>query len=106
MDIAVSSKTMRRRGETNETAVRESAQLTLGKLMGRAWEAHILYGSSTEEQRSRRVVFDETLRAEALLIFCFVAPRSQITADMLPRRSAHKTKITLSGGVHSFSTGC
>ena len=85
MDIAVSSKTMRRRGETKE---------------------NILYGSSTEEQRSRRVVFDETLRAEALLVLCFVAPRLQITADMLPRRSAHKTKISLSGDIHSFLTGC
>ena len=85
MDFAVSSKTMRRRGETME---------------------NILYGSSTEEQRSRRVVFDETLRAEALLVLGFVAPRSQIPADMLRRRSAHKTKISLSGGVHSFLTGC
>ena len=85
MDIAVSSKTMRRRGETKE---------------------NILYGSSTEEQRSRRVVFDETLRAEALLVLGFVASRSQITVDMLPRRSAPKTKISLSGDVHNFLTGC
>jgi hypothetical protein len=27
-------------------------------------------------------------------------------ADMLPRRFAHKAKNPLSGGVHSFSTGC
>ena len=67
---------------------------------------NILYGSSTEEQRSRRVVFDETLRAEALLVLSFVAPRSQIAADMLPRRFAHKIKISLSGDLHSFLTGC
>ena len=81
MDTAVSSKTGRRRGVTRE---------------------NILYGYLTEEQRSRRPVFDETLRAEALLPLFFVAPRSQILADMLPRRSAHKTKISLSGGIQSF----
>ena len=85
MDIAVSSKTGRRRGATKE---------------------NILYGSSTEEQRSRRPVFDETLRAEVFLALCFVAPRSQILEDMLPRRFAHKAKNPLSGGVHSFPTGC
>jgi hypothetical protein len=56
--------------------------------------------------RNDRPVFDETLRAEVFLILCFVAPRSRIHADTLPRRSAHKTKIPLSGGVQSFSTGC
>jgi hypothetical protein len=85
MDAAVSSKTGRRQGATKE---------------------NILYGSSTEEQRSRRPVFDETLRAKVFLALCFVAPRSQIHADMLPRRFAHKTKNPLSGRVHSFLTGC
>jgi outer membrane protein, multidrug efflux system len=37
---------------------------------------------------------------------CFVAPRSQILAGMPPRRSTHKTKNPLSGGLHSFLTGC
>jgi hypothetical protein len=60
----------------------------------------------TEEQRSRRLVFDETLRAEVFLSLCFVASRSQILADMLPRRSALKAKNPFSGGVHSFLTGC
>ena len=32
--------------------MRDSAQLKSGDLTGRAWEAHILYGSSTDEQRS------------------------------------------------------
>ena len=86
--------------------MRDSAQRTLGHLTGRAWEAHIPCGSLTEEQRSRRPVFDETLRAEVFLALCFVAPRSQIHSDMLPRRSAHKSKNPLSGGVHSFLTGC
>jgi hypothetical protein len=36
------------------------------------------------------------------LDLCFVAPRSQIHADMLPRRSAHKSKNPLSDGFHSF----
>jgi hypothetical protein len=85
MDTAVSSKTGRRRGATKE---------------------NILYVSSTEEQRSRRPVFDETLRAEVFLSLYFVAPRSQILGDMLPRRSAHKAKNPLSGGVHSFLSGC
>jgi hypothetical protein len=69
-------------------------------------EGEYLYGSSTEEQRSRRLVFDETLRAEVLLSLCFVAPRSQIPVDMLPRRSALKAKHPFCGGVHSFLTGC
>jgi hypothetical protein len=85
MDTAVSSKTGRRRGATKENT---------------------LHGSSTEEQQSRRPVFDETLRAEVFLILCFVTPRSRIHEDTLPRRSAHKTKNPLSGGVQSFSTGC
>ena len=85
MDTAVSSKTGRRRGATKENT---------------------LYGSSTEEQQSRRPVFDETLRAEVFLVLRFVAPRSQIHADMFPPRSALKTKNPLSGGVHSFLMGC
>ena len=85
MDIAVSSKTGCRQGATKE---------------------NILNGSSTEEQRSRHPVFDETRGAEVLLDLCFVAPRSQIHEDMLPRRFAHKSKIPFSGNVHSFSTVC
>ena len=85
MNTAVSSKTGRRRGATKENT---------------------RYGSSTEEQRSRRLVFDETLRAEVFLSLCFVAPRSQILADMLPRRSAHKAKNPFRGGVHSLLTSC
>ena len=34
-----------------ETALRDSAQLHLGNPICRAWEAHILNGSSTDEQR-------------------------------------------------------
>jgi hypothetical protein len=85
MDTAVSSKTERRRGATKE---------------------NIPCGSSTEEQRSRRRVFDETLRAEAFLALRFVAPRSQIHSDMLTCRSALKAKNPLSGGVRNFLTGC
>ncbi len=36
------------RGATKETAVRQSAPLSLGNLTGRAWEAHTPGGSSTE----------------------------------------------------------
>jgi hypothetical protein len=85
MDITVSSKNGRRQGATKE---------------------HTLHGSSTKKQRSRRPVFDETLRAEVFLALCFVAPRSQIPADMFPRRSAHKAKNPLSGDVQSFLMGC
>ena len=81
MDIAVSSKIGRRRGATKE---------------------NILYGSLTEEQQSRRPVFDETLRAEVFLPLCFVAPRLQIHWDMRPRRLALKAKNPLSGGVQVF----
>ena len=85
MDTAVSSKTGRRLGATRE---------------------NILHGYWTEEQRRRRPVLDETLRAEALLTLVFVAPRSQILADMLPRRFATKIKIALSSSIQNFSTGC
>ena len=104
MGFAVSPKTARRQGVTKENEVRVSARLVLGKLTCRAWEAHALHGSSTEKQRSRRAVFGETLRAEALLPRFIVAPRSQIPADMLARRSANQVKISLSSMVHGFST--
>ena len=61
--------------------MRDRAHLKSGRPIGRAWEAHIPGGSSTEEQRSRRPVFDETLRAEVFLALRFVAPRSQILED-------------------------
>jgi hypothetical protein len=85
MDSAVSSKTGRRRGVTKE---------------------NILHGSLTEEQRSRRPVFDETLRAEALLSLFFVAPRFEILADISPRHFANNLKISISSSVQDFSTGC
>jgi len=49
------------RGATKETALRGSAQQFLGKLYGRAWEAHIPGGSSTEEQPSQRAFGAKTL---------------------------------------------
>ena len=55
------------RGATKESAVRDSAQRTLGKQTGRAWEAHTPCGSSTEEQRSQTTFCTKTLRAAALL---------------------------------------
>ena len=58
--------------------------------------------------RSKEVAagfFWETLRAEVVLALCFVAPRSQIQADMLTRLSAHKAKNPLSG-VQNFLTSC
>ena len=67
---------------------------------------HIFYGSATEEQRSCRAVFGETLRAEVFLACGFVAPRGQIAADMAARRSAPQAKNPLSSNVHSFLTGC
>ena len=57
MDIAVSSKMALRQGATKE---------------------HVHPGPATEEQRRRRAIFDETLRAEVLLACGFVAPRAQI----------------------------
>jgi hypothetical protein len=85
MDTAVSSKTGRRRDATKE---------------------NILYGSLTEEQQSRRLVFGETLWAGAFMALCFGVPRSQIPADMPTRRSLLKSKNLFSGNVHSFLTGC
>ena len=81
LDIAVSPRTARRRGVTKENTPR---------------------GSLTEEPRSRRAVFGETLRAEALLARFIVAPRFQIPADRRARHSANQAKISLSSNVHSF----
>jgi uncharacterized protein YqcC (DUF446 family) len=85
MDIAVSPKKARRRGVTKE---------------------HIQEGSVTEEQRSRRAFFGETLRAVALLPWVFVAPRLQILKDMLARRSATQAKMALSSNIQNFLSGC
>jgi hypothetical protein len=63
-------------------------------------------GSLTEEQRSRRAVFGETLRAETLLARFLVAPRRQTPAEMRARRSANRSKISLSSDVRGFLTGC
>ena len=57
MDIAVSPGMARRRGATKE---------------------HVLYGPVTEEQRSRRAIIGETLRAEAFLSCGLVARRVQV----------------------------
>jgi hypothetical protein len=87
MDTAVSSKTERQRARTE----------------------NILYGShhfGAKKQQNRRPVLDETLRAEVFLTLCFVASRSQIHENMLPRRFAHKAKNPLSVGIHNFLTSC
>ena len=57
MDIAVSPRMARRRGATKE---------------------HVRYGPVTEEQRSRRAILGETLRAEVFLTCGFVARRVQV----------------------------
>src|SRR5579862_5080313 len=62
------------------------------------------YGSAAEKQRNYQV-FEQTLRAEVFLVLCFVAPRSQIRAD-IPHHFAHKTKNPLTGGIPGFLTGC
>ena len=88
MDIAVSPGMARRRGATKE---------------------HVLYGPVTEEQRSRRAILGETLRAEAFLSRGFVARRPAVAGsmnDMAVPRSAPHAKPSLSSNVHNFSTGC
>ena len=61
-----------------ETAVRDSALLSLGNLTRRAWEAHTPCGSSTEEQRSQTAFCVKTLRAAGLLALAGVG--SVVTA--------------------------
>ena len=61
MDIAVSPGMARRRGATKE---------------------HVLYGLVTEEQRSRRAIIGETLRAEAFLSCGFVARRPAVAGSI------------------------
>jgi hypothetical protein len=53
----------------------------------------------TEEQRSRRPIFIATLWAARLLAGCFVAPRSQTTAGILPLRFARPAKIRGSAAI-------
>src|SRR5215472_12043564 len=60
------------RGATKETALRDSAWLDLGNPICRAWEAHTLYGSSTEEQRSQTAFSSKILRTAVLLAASFV----------------------------------
>jgi hypothetical protein len=94
MDIAVSPKTVRRRGRPQARAALLCSDLTkehstTSGACGYCADCtrgavHLFYcavsrqGSVTEEQRSRRAVFGETLRAEGLLPWVFVAPRFQI----------------------------
>jgi len=67
---------------------------------------HTRQRSGTEEQRSRRAVFGETLGAEGLLFWVIVAPCLQILKDMRARRSATQAKIPLSSIIQNFLTGC
>ena len=60
-------------GARRESAMRDSAQPKSGNLTGRAWEAHILYGSSTDEQRSS----SDKDRQPGGLFSGGVAPQSQ-----------------------------
>src|SRR5579871_5872108 len=75
-------------------------------------------GFSSDEQRSRRLTFGETRRAEVLLDLGRVAPPSQIAADMLRRRTEQqinlaasracvlpKSKTPFSGALHNFWKG-
>ena len=50
-------------------------------------------------------VFIDSL-AEVFLNLFFVAPQLQTRQGMRLRRSANKSKNPLSGGGHSFLTGC
>ena len=55
------------RGATKETAMRVSAQLILGKPTRKAWGAHTLHRSSTEEQRSQTAFRTKILWTAGLL---------------------------------------
>ena len=73
MDIAVLPKMARRQGGTKE---------------------HVRHGPVTEEQRSRRAIIGETLRAEAFLSCGFVARRVQVHEGHGPLLAPrHKPKI-------------
>jgi hypothetical protein len=85
MNVAVSPERGRRQGVTME---------------------HPRQRAVTEEQRSRRSLSGETLRAEVFLNLFFVAPQLQTHQGMRLRRSSNKSKNPLSGGVHSLLTGC
>ena len=67
MDIAVSPRMARRPAFAEATAGRQGAT-----------KEHVHHGPVTEEQRSRRAIIDETLRAEAFLTRGFVARRVQV----------------------------
>ena len=67
--------------------MRDSAQRKSGHLNGRAWEAHILFGSSTDEQRSSNGKDLETRRAVFWRASGGVAPQSESATAILPRRA-------------------
>src|SRR6516165_5767693 len=59
--------------------------------------------SLSDEQRSRRLIFGETLWTEALLSLGFVAPRFQIfQICSLVASRVRGTKISLSGRLQNF----
>ena len=74
--------------------MRVSARLRFGKPICRAWEAHTLQGSLTEEQRSQTAFRAKTLRAAGLLFvggvgsaFTARCGDAQASPPCLPRRS-------------------
>ena len=78
------------------------AHIHLSGTVRRAWEAHLPRGLSTDEQPGRRPIFGETLRAEVLLPLRFVAPPSQIPADMLRRRTEQQISLAASRAKPTF----
>jgi hypothetical protein len=85
MDTAVSFKTARRRGVTKENIPR---------------------GSLTEEKRSRRRVFNETLGIELLIAFLYAPPFSKDLAAFISRFFLKQSRIASSSGIQIFSTDC
>ncbi len=78
------------RGATKETAMRVSAQLILGKPTRKAWGAHTLHRSSTEEQRSQTAFRTKILWTAGLLSVGGVGSAFTARSGMLrPRRLAH-----------------
>jgi hypothetical protein len=73
-------------GARRESAMRGSAQRKSGNLTDRAWEAHILYGSSTDEQRSSSGKDPATRRAAFWRALGCVAPHSESAAAFFLRR--------------------
>ena len=82
--------------------MRDSAKRKSGHLTGRAWEAHIPGGSSTEEQRSQTAFCAQTLRAAGLLSVACVGSAVTARCGDAPASPPWPQPKSLAAGPHEI----